>query len=73
MTGKRYIAEIRKTGFPRLYKIRIAHQARVGKIHGRNAQGDYYQYQGQNNRVHWSGTVPQERVPMWIRKALATW
>lgn len=38
---------------------------------GRNAQGEYYRYQGQNGKVHWNGRENSERglaVPEYIRK-----
>jgi RHS repeat-associated protein len=43
----------------------------TGEVYyGKNANGEYYRYSGQNNRVHWSGAVPREQVPPAIRKAL---
>jgi len=37
---------------------------------GRSPDGQYYRYSGQNGEVHWSGAMPQNKVPNWIRKLL---
>ena len=65
MTGKRYTAPIRNG-----ISLAIQDTDRASgtglKYYGRNAEGDYYQYQGQNNRYIGVARFDKERVPMWI-------
>ncbi len=37
---------------------------------GINAKGQFYRYSGQNGVLHYSGTIPANKVPKKIRKEL---